>query len=322
MQAFIQEQAAAIAAAAAEAVDEVAVESIQGIVATPSFFSAYELAIDRGSLFGEADLVSRRNVAVVGSSLARLLYAGADPLGKKLRLNGTVYTIIGVLAPDPWEDGTRPTPFDDMIFTPLVTRSFRAPNGQTIAIAQGADSLSLMAEAGRSPATTASALQTWFDRSYGESKIRVRSAAARYQREVEQRRGVLFVLTILAGAAAAAAAVNLFNIMAGRALKRSRSYGIMRAVGATADTVFGSVMAEAGIAAGAGACLSFAVSVPLFFLLEGALTAAAGNKLPVRLDPLYLVLATLVATAVAVALVAAPGRSASRAPIADALKSE
>jgi putative ABC transport system permease protein len=321
-QTMMQEQAAALAEAAKVPVDEVTVEELRGMVVSPSFFGAYELEAAQGSLFDDKDVSARSNVAVVGASLAKTLYAGQEALGKRIRLNGSAYSIIGVLAADPWEDGTRQVPFDDMIFTPQQSRSFTTPDGQTIAIAFGADNLSIMAAAGQSPAKAGKNLQAWFDRSYGEGKVRVGTAAARFQREVTQRKGILFVLTILAGAAAAAAAVNLFNIMAGRVLKRSRSYGIMRAVGAPSGTVFASIMAETTIAAGAGALLSLLLSPFLFFALEGALTAAAGDSIPVRLDPIYLVIATLVSAAVAVLLVAAPASSAARAPIADALKTE
>jgi putative ABC transport system permease protein len=304
------------------AVDEVAVEQVQGMVISPSFFKAWDLEPALGSLFDSRDAGNGKNLAVVGISLAKTLYGGDGVLGKRLRLNGTVYTIIGVLKPDPWEDGTRQLSFDDMVFTQSRSRSFTTADGRTIAVAFGADELSFMAAGDKGPARVGSSLQAWFDREYGQGRVRVTTEAGRYQRELTQRQGVLFVLTLLSGAAAAASSVNLFNIMAGRALKRTRSYGIMRAVGASSGTVFASVMAETTIAAGLGALASLFLSPFLFGILEGALTAAAGTRIPVRLDPFWLVAATLVSSAVAVLLVAAPARSASTAHIAEALKGE
>ena len=94
------------------------------------------------------------------------------------------------------------------------------------------------------------------------------------------------------------------------------------AIAMAAAGLMASAMAETTIAAGLGALASLFLSPFLFGILEGALTAAAGTRIPVRLDPFWLVAATLVSSAVAVLLVAAPARSASTAHIAEALKGE
>jgi len=322
LQELLRAQEIALAADAKEPVDEVSVEELRGLVVSPSFFAAFGLEAASGSLFDERDQGSESKVAVLGASLAKTLFKGQEALGKRLRLNGTAYSVMGILKPDPWEDGTRQLPFDAQVFVPQQSRTLKTPDGRTLALASSADSLSIMAAPERSPARAGKDLQAWFDRSYGQGRVRVATAAARFEKAVDQRKGVLLVLSILAGAAASAAAVNLFNIMAGRILKRAGSYAVMRAVGATANRVFASVMAETALAAGLGALLSLLVSPLLFHALEGALTAAGGGRVPIRLDLAWLLAGTFVATAAAIVLVAAPARSAARAPIADALKTE
>ncbi|MGD8868307.1 MAG: ABC transporter permease [Gemmatimonadales bacterium] len=53
----------------------------------------------RGSYFTEEDVRSSARVAVVGTTVARSLFGGTDPLGQQIRIGTVPFEVIGVLVP-------------------------------------------------------------------------------------------------------------------------------------------------------------------------------------------------------------------------------
>ncbi len=75
-----------------------------------NFYPAY------GSFFSEAEIKSRKTVAVIGAQVYKDLFpAGTDPLGQKIRINGIGFRVIGVMQ----EKGSSTT--DNQIFIPITT---------------------------------------------------------------------------------------------------------------------------------------------------------------------------------------------------------
>jgi putative ABC transport system permease protein len=66
---------------------------------TPGMTAIYDLDLQSGRALTEADVNAGSSVAVIGSDIAENLMAGVDALGKEIRVNGQVYTVIGVAKP-------------------------------------------------------------------------------------------------------------------------------------------------------------------------------------------------------------------------------
>jgi len=62
------------------------------------YFSTDLSLLKSGRPINILDIESRNQVAIIGSSLVNKLYYGSNPIGKKLIINGTTYTVIGTLA--------------------------------------------------------------------------------------------------------------------------------------------------------------------------------------------------------------------------------
>src|SRR5579863_6637547 len=67
--------------------------------ARPIFQDLFKLDIDQGRFFNGAEDQQRAHVCVIGSEAKTKLYSGSWALGEKLRINGVMYTVIGVLEP-------------------------------------------------------------------------------------------------------------------------------------------------------------------------------------------------------------------------------
>jgi putative ABC transport system permease protein len=65
----------------------------------PSYQDILKLDTDQGRFFNGAEDLQRAHVCVIGSESKTLLYSGQWAVGENIRLNGVIFTIVGVLHP-------------------------------------------------------------------------------------------------------------------------------------------------------------------------------------------------------------------------------
>jgi len=63
---------------------------------TPSMAAILDLDLTAGRMLNDNDENNRSNVTVIGTDVADTLFPGVDPLGKELRVEGQLYTVVGV----------------------------------------------------------------------------------------------------------------------------------------------------------------------------------------------------------------------------------
>ncbi|MDN4056382.1 ABC transporter permease [Massilia sp. YIM B02763] len=71
-----------------------------GLAPTRDFFAMFDVPFLRGQAWSEADEARGADVVVLGRKLAEKLYGEADPVGQRLTMMGTPYTVVGVV--DHW----------------------------------------------------------------------------------------------------------------------------------------------------------------------------------------------------------------------------
>ncbi|HZL76292.1 MAG TPA: ABC transporter permease [Bacteroidales bacterium] len=64
---------------------------------TPEFKDIRTFEIDKGRYFSQFEASSGKNVAIIGSEVAKNLFAEADPVGKEITIAGFKTTVIGVI---------------------------------------------------------------------------------------------------------------------------------------------------------------------------------------------------------------------------------
>lgn len=62
---------------------------------THEYYDIESLQLDSGRFFNEAEDVRGANVIVLGHEIAQILFDGADPIGKEVRMYGQRFTVIG-----------------------------------------------------------------------------------------------------------------------------------------------------------------------------------------------------------------------------------
>ena len=269
---------------------------------TPEFFGAVGTRLTAGRSFLPTDRSGAERVAIVNDVMARDFFAGADPIGKRIKVLDAWVTVVGVaentivselrekpaaqlyLAFDQWLDGPRGiatdtahllvrTTGDEARLVPLVRERLRALEPE----------LPLYTIAPFSDATDALVLP--------------------------QRMGAT-LFTLFSAIALALVTVGVYGVASYVATLRQREIGVRVALGATASAIRWMVLGQGAIPIGCGIVAgllgaSYASRATGAFLVDvspwdpatfGAMTlllllvAAAANYLPARraarLDPI------------------------------------
>ncbi len=285
-----------------------ALERIDAVQVTPEFFSAYGMAPSAGGLFTLREIEAGRPVAVVGAELSKILFDDGVSLGREILIGRTLYEIIGVAE-------ATGTTYDHALFYPSITAAVSA---ESAAVARfrglGAVLRFTVYEAGRLDEARAQ-LQSYFESTYGAGAVVVRTPGVEAREAIDRNSRLVSIILFLAISGLLIAAVNASNILYGRAMRKRKTVGVLKAIGARRIDVFNLFLSEALIIGVTGAGLGVGVSI-VFTRLLGA-----------TYSPESLVTGSTIAGAfgglvVTLALTVVPALQASAIPAAEALRYE
>ncbi len=282
-------------------------EYLHGMEVTPEFFVARGLTAAAGSLFTEADMARGEPVLVLGSQLGATLFEDGAAMDRQVLSMNRLYRIVGVLAPTG-------TDADEQAFTPALQATDRVKD---FAVKAAGTNTSLRFTV-TDPAHLDEAhaqLADHFDAAYGEGAVSIGIPRAEAQSTADRYRRLVTIILFLALSALTIAAVNMTNIFYGRAVRRQRSAGMLKAVGASMAQVFAVFFLEALVVGAVGGAAGLGLAALLSRLMEQTIGFGALH-------------AGLVVAGVAAAwtLVAGcnvlPAAAAARMPAADAIRYE
>ena len=302
--------------AAAAALEKPLVDTLAGVRADPAFFEAYGLRPAKGSLFTEGDAAAGRATLVVGSALASRLYADGEALGKSIRLDGVTYEIVGVLAPVAAAGGVD---WNDMAYAPYRDIRINA-GGQALRFR----SVNLRFAA-RSPELVGRAveeLRAYAEAELGAGIVTVNSRKAELDERARSQATLLAVAFSLAGLCVLVAVLNLMNSAAARAMRRRRSMGVLRAIGATGADVAAAAFWESAFPAAGGLALGLALAVAMREATGALLMPLASPGSGDVAAGIALVAGALLAAALPLALGVVPARAAARVAPAELVRPE
>lgn len=231
---------------------------------TEDYFGAYGLFAVQGATFSRGDVDLGRRVLVLGSGLARRLEAG---VGKEIRASGFPYMVVGILAPDPDPEQDQPWGRNSLAYLPVTAApgSIRPDWGRLWFSVKTPDRI----------ASATGQLQDFFGNEYGEGAVSVGSAA-QYIRDHSRRMGPLIgMVSTLACLALLISAVNGTNIMLVQVVRRTRAFGVVRALGASRGSLGLQVTTEAVLLGSSGGLVGAACALVLQDLVKTALRSGA-----------------------------------------------
>ena len=283
------------------------VEFLHGLEVTSEFFTSRGLSAIAGSLFTEADMGRGEPILVLGSRLGETLFEDGVSVGRQVLSLNRLYRIVGVLAPT----GTE---VDEQAFTPAPQAADRIEGFAFKALAMDTSLRFTVADPAHLDEARAQ-LAIHFATTYGEGAVSISIPRAEAQSTTDRYRRLVRIILFLALSALLIAAVNMTNLFYSRAMRRQRSVGILKAVGASVAQVFAVFFLEALIVGGAGAAAGMGLAAFLSRLMEQTVGFGA-------LHVGLIIVGVAAAWTIVAACNVLPAAAAARMPAADAIRYE
>ena len=290
-----------------------------GIVGTsPDYLHIRNWQIASGRAFDQSDVDGSVKVVVLGGSVVDHLWGpGFDPVGRSVRIRGTPFVVIGVLA----RKGQSPMgqDYDDTAIVPYTTFQTKLSSAGLGSLVPGAVFVSATGptETARAQAEITNLLRDRHKLAPGiddDFSIRNLSEIA-----AAQQQGTSILTTLLAAIAIVSLVVGgigIMNIMLVSVTERTREIGVRMAVGARSWHVLGQFLGEAlALSLVGGAC-----GIVLGVLVARQL--AVQFHMPLMVHWNVIVLAVGFSAAVGIGFGLYPARKASRLDPIDALRFE
>jgi putative ABC transport system permease protein len=249
---------------------------------TPEYFDIRTWDFQSGAAFTQDDVLNAANVAVIGETVRKNLFAATDAVGKTIRIGNLPFLVVGVLeakgqSPAMNEDQ------DDVIIVPLTTLQKKIT---------GQPWLRFVMVSAKSRSASYAAQQQIEGLLRDRHRIHpgdpddftVRNLADMADLASEASKVMTGLLASIAGVSLLVGGIGIMNIMLVSVKERTREIGIRLAIGATEGDVQRQFLVEAvtmsliggavGIAAGVGSSLVIASTAGWPILISG--TAIAG----------------------------------------------
>jgi len=85
---------------------------------TPSYLTAHSYKLQEGTPFSSEAVSQHERVAVIGQTVVQELFAGQSAIGQSIKINGSSYQVVGVLASKGSNGATNE---DDVVMAPITT---------------------------------------------------------------------------------------------------------------------------------------------------------------------------------------------------------
>ena len=246
--------------------------SVRGIDTEYLNTSGYE--VETGRAFSEDDINSGRNLALIGTALAKRLFeAGENPLQKEVSIGNGKYKIIGVLA----EKGSGFGGISDMVcFIPYSnSRSYFSRPNMNFDIQIKVDQPELVEAAIGQAESVFRNVRDLLPTDESDFNIEKSDNIANLL--LKNIKNITLVATIIGFITLLGAAIGLMNIMLVSVTERTREIGVRKAIGAKSRTVKQQFLFEAIVIGQIGG---------LFGIIFGIL---AGNLVSVMIGSSFII---------------------------------
>ena len=281
---------------------------------TPDWLSVRARTLTQGRFFSAAELNDAAAVTVLGSTTATEIFGGRDALGQSVNINGTAFTVIGLLNT---AGSSTTTDDDDQALVPQTTYSGRVASGgnatgiSTLYIqARSTEALSAAyQEANKALLGTHGVTATAADFTISSQQSLLTTATATDKTLTVLLAGIAAISLLVGG-------IGVMNIMLVSVTERIREIGLRKALGATPRVVRRQFLVEASTLGLAGGVLGIALG------LVGAQVLPRFIDQPVTIPPFVGVGALGIALIIGIVAGVYPASRAARLAPIDALRSE
>ena len=281
---------------------------------TPEYFAIRTWDFQSGSSFTNDDVTTAANVAVIGETVRKNLFASTNPIGKKIRVGTLPFTVIGVLVAK-GQSAALSEDQDDTIIAPLTTVQKKITGQPWLRFAMV--SASSRANSYVAQQQIEALLRDRHRIRKGESDdFAVRNLADIADVASEASKVMTVLLGSIGGVSLFVGGLGIMNIMLVSVTERTREIGIRIAIGATEADVKRQFLIEAIVISLAGGIIGILLGIGASFTIS----TTAGW--PVAISTVAILVAALVSIAIGVFFGFYPAQKAARLDPIEALRYE
>jgi len=240
--------------------------------ATDAMQNILDIYPDRGSFYTEDDVKEFADYVVIGSKVQEKLFANEDAIGKKIRLAGKNFKIIGIL---PSKGQSSLVNFDEAVLLPYTTAQryiFGTKYFQRVIVEVSDESL--VADTIMDIETTIRTAHNITDPSKDDFHVDTPA-------DIINRLGVITtaltaLLTALAAISLVVGGIGIMNIMLVSVTERTREIGLRKAIGATEKDILSQFLVESVALTLFGGAVGISLGVGFSALAAVAINTFAG----------------------------------------------
>jgi putative ABC transport system permease protein len=283
-----------------------------------SYSVARNTFVQKGRYFNKEELDSAASVAVIAPTVQRNLFpANVNPIGQKIRIQGEIYDVIGIMEP---KGAQGPQDRDDAVFIPLTSMSARIIGNNSLSgisvtgiYVKGIDESQLETIKFQ----VANILRLRHNITNPEDDdFEIINQADILKTLNTILTGLTAMIVAIAGISLVVGGIGIANIMLVSVIERTREIGIRKALGATERAVLSQFLTESVVISVVGGVIGIITGIGITFI------AATGFKFPFLVSSNAVVIGFGLSTSVGLAAGFLPARNAARLDPIAALRSD
>ena len=285
--------------------------SVQGV--SEDFLEIKDWSLAEGSFFTAKDVKYKKKVAVIGATIVEELFPNSNPIGQKIRVNSTPFTVIGVL--EEKGETSMGNDQDDIIMAPINTVLARLKGSDRInMIYISVKDVSLMDLAQAEVEEIMRASHKLSDEEDNDFRILSQTEISEMASSTSQT--LTLLLGAIAGVSLVVGGIGIMNIMLVSVTERTREIGIRLSIGARSKDVLFQFLAESITLSLFGGLMGVLLAFIISFCLNSF------SSLTTSIRPMIVLIAFVFSGGIGVFFGYYPARKAANLNPIDALRYE
>jgi len=238
---------------------------------TSEYLDVRQWPLASGRVFEPNEAASAAKVCLIGATVARQLFGGADPVDQTIRIKRVPFTVIGLL--ETKGQSLMGTDQDDVILMPLSTARTRVIGSASAAKNRSVGTIWVKAADGVEAAAVEGQVRALLRQRHrlqpgADDDFSLRNLAEVMAAQEASSRVLALLLAAVASVSLLVGGIGIMNIMLVSVTERTREIGLRMAVGARTRDILGQFLVEAvtlsligglvGVALGIGAAMAIA----------------------------------------------------------------